>query len=226
MKEKIAVATVSGKAYYLIVRELKKRNIPFLSLTPNDRIPIKIKVVITTEEEQHLINHEKVLTLKDGKELEALINQALRIVEGKEYYQEIVVGVDPGKVFGLAVLADGEVVETGNCFSIEETLDKIKTILENFKSDPSPSILVKIGDGVPRYKDRLLQALDRTLPSNVVLQSVSEAGTNRYTSDTKHRRGIRDIVSAMNIAGRNGHTFSRRKKNSESDGGKRENAIS
>lgn len=211
MKAKIAVATVSGKAYYLIVRELKKRNVPFLSLTPNERIPIDVNVVITTEEEQPLIKHERVLTFREGMEPEPLVNQALRVVQGKEFYEKIVIGIDPGEVFGLAVLADGKVVETGNCFSIEEILDKIKSRLENFKSDPTTSISVKIGDGVPEYKDKLLQALDRILPSNVVLQSVREAGTNRYISETKHRRGLRDIISAVKIAGRNGHTFTRRK---------------
>jgi hypothetical protein len=216
MKAKIAVATVSGKAYYLIVREFKKRNIPFLSLTPNERIPLEVKVVITTEEEQLLIKYEKVLTFKDGTKLDALINQALQFAQGKECYEKIVIGVDPGEVFGLAVLADGKVAETGNCFNIEETLDKIKSILENFKSDHSTSISVKIGDGVPAYRDKLLQALDRKLPSNVVLKSVREAGTNRYINASKHRRGLRDIVSAVKIAARNGDIFTRRK-NDESN---------
>lgn len=213
MKAKTAVATVSGKAYYLIVSELKKKNVPFLSLIPNERIPIEVKVVITTEEERPLIKHEKVLTLKEGMEPEALINQAMQVAQGKERCEKIVIGVDPGKVFGLAVLADGKVVETGNCFGTEETLDKIKSVLETFKSDPVTSILVKIGDGVPEYKDKLLRALDKILPSNVVLQSVREAGTNRNISETKHRRGLRDIVSAVKIAGRNGYTYTRRKNN-------------
>lgn len=213
MKAKIAVATVSGKAYYVIVSELKKKNVPFLSLTPNERVPIEVKVVITTEEERPFIKHENILTLKEETTPEAIINQAMQVAQGKEHYEKIVIGVDPGEVSGLAVLADGNVVETGNCFSIEETLDKIKSVLKNFKNDPTTSILVKIGDGVPEYKDKLLRALDETLPSNVVLQSVREAGTNRYISESKHRRGLRDIVSAMKIAGRNGHTFTRRKNN-------------
>ena len=211
MKANIAVATVSGKAYYIIVSELKKKHVSFLSLTPNERIPIQIKVVITTEKERPLIKHERVLIFEDGMEPEALINQAFRVVQGKERYGKIVIGVDPGGVFGLAVLADGKVVQTENCFSVEETSDKIKSILENFKSDSATSISVKIGDGVLEYKDDLLQTLDKMLPSNVVLQSVREAGTNRYMSETKHRRGLRDIVSAVKIAGRNGHAFTRRK---------------
>lgn len=213
MKAKIAVATVSGKAYYLIVNELKRKNIPFISLTPNDIIPIEIKVVITTKAEQHLIDHEKILVYHDGVEPEALINEALQIIQGKEYYEKIVIGVDPGEVFGVAVLADGKVIETGNCFSVEETLDKIKKILRNLEKIPITSVSVKVGDGVPVYNEKLLQVLDNALPSNVMLESVSEAGTNRYLSETKHRRGLRDIVSAIRIAGRNGQTFPRRKTN-------------
>ena len=211
MKAKIAVATVSGKAYYLIVSELKRKNTPFLSLIPKEPIPIEIKVVITTEKEQPQIHHEKVLVYKEGMEPEALINEALQIIQGKEHYEKIVIGVDPGEIFGLAALVDGKVIETGNCFSVEETLTKIKDILKNIEKIPATSVSVKVGDGVRSYKEKLLRVLDDALPSNVMLESVSEAGTDRYLSETKHRRGLRDIVSAIRIAGRNGHTFTRRK---------------
>jgi len=217
MRAKIAVATISGKAYYLIVNELKKKNMPFISLTPNDNIPIEIKAVITTKEEQHLIDHEKILLYNDGVEPEALINEALQIIQGKEYYEKIVIGVDPGEVFGVAVLADGKVIETGNCFSVEETLDKIKNILRNLEKISITSVSVKVGNGVPVYNEKLLRVLDDALPSNIVLESVGEAGTDRYLNETEHRRGLRDIVSAIRIAGRNGQTFLRRKTN-ESNG--------
>jgi hypothetical protein len=213
MKAKIAVATVSGKAYYLIVNELKKKNVPFISLIPNKPVPVEIKVVITTEKEQYLINHEKILTYKDETELTSLINEALQIAHGKEYYEKIVIGVDPGEVFGLAVLADGKVVETENCFNIQETLNKIKNVLSNFRETKITSFSVKVGDGVPACKESLLRVLDNALPPNVVLESVSEAGTNRYLSENKHRRGLRDIVSAIKIAGRTGQQFERRKPN-------------
>jgi hypothetical protein len=211
MKTQIAVATVSGKAYYLIVSELKKKNIPFTSLIPNEPIPIEIKAIITTEKEKHRIKHEKVLAYQDGADLEALINEALQIVQGKEHYEKVVIGVDPGEVFGLAVLADGKVIKTDNCFSIDETLDKINNILKNLEKIQIASISVKIGDGVPVYKEKLLSALNNSLPLSVTLESVGEAGTDRYLNENKHRRGLRDIVSAIRIAGRNGHTFSRRK---------------
>jgi len=217
MKAKIAVATVSGKAYYLIVSELKRRNIAFLSLTPTNSIPIEIKVVMTTEKEQHLINHEKILVYRNNMEAEALVNEALQILQGKESYEKVVIGVDPGEVFGLAVLADGKVIETENCFSVEETSNKINNILKNFEKIPITSVLVKVGDGVVAYREKLLRVLDNELPSNVMLESVSEAGTDRHLNETKHRRGLRDIVSAIRIAGRSGQIFPRRKKNGSND---------
>ena len=213
MKAKIAVATVSGKAYYLIVNELKKKNIPFLSLTPYDPIPIETKVVITTEEEKSQIRHERIMVYHNGMEPEAIINEALRIVQGKEFFEKIVIGVDPGEVFGLAVLADGKVIETENCFSAAETLGKIENILKNLANTPGTLVSVKIGDGVPACKENLLRVLDDALPSRIVLESVREAGTNRCLNDSKHRRGLRDIVSAIQIAGRSGYRFQRRKTN-------------
>lgn len=213
MNAKVAVATVSGKTYYIIVNELKKMNIPFMSLTPYDPIPLGIKVVITTEEERPFINHETVLTFKEGMEPHTLITQALQCVDGKSSYEKIIIGVDPGEVLGLAVLADGKVIKSENCYGMEETLAEIDNIIKNLKDVKASMILVKVGDGIPEYKAKLLNALDQILPQGVVLESVSEAGTDRYIKESKHRRGIRDIASAIRIAGRDGNKFARRPRN-------------
>lgn len=213
MKAEIAVATVSGKTYYLVVNELRKRRIPFLSLTPNDPVPAEIRVVITTDEERHLINHEKILTYQRGTEPEELVNEALQTAQGKEQFSRVVIGIDPGKVFGLAVLADGKVIETANCFSLKEILEKVKKVLKSLMNIPVATISIKIGDGVPACKERLLGALDKALPSEVILESVSEAGTDRCLNKKTHRRGLRDIVSATRIAGRNGQAYARRNVN-------------
>ena len=209
MKEKVAVATVSGKAYFLIVNELRERNMAFLSLIPGEPIPAEAKVVITTEDEKHLINHEKILVY-DGKTApHTVVNEAVKILQGKESYEKVVIGIDPGEVFGLAVVADGKVSETENCFSVQEVLNKIKNITKDVDVS-STLISVKIGNGVPAYKS-LLEALDSALPPEVMLEVVSEAGTDRHIDEKKHRRGLRDIVSAIRIAGRVGNVYQRRR---------------
>ena len=215
MKASIAVATVSGKAYYLIVDELKKRHVPFLSLIPQEPIPVEVKVVLTTEKEKHLIDHEKILVCNEDTDVEAMIVNALQTVQGKENCEKLVIGIDPGKVLGLAVLADGKVIRTETCSSMPEVIDKVKNIISSFDRLPVASISVKVGDGVPSYKKELLQSLDEVLPQNIRLESVSESGTSRFQKETKNRRGLRDIVSAIKIAGRNGHTYQRRRQNEQ-----------
>lgn len=209
MKAKVAVATVSGKAYFLIVNKLKERNIPFISLVPGETVPTEVKAVITTDKEKHLINHEKILVYNSETEPDTVVNEVMKILQGKEVYEKIVIGVDPGEVFGLAVIADGKVNETGNCFSIQEALTKISSVIKNVDFS-STAVSIKIGSGVPAYKD-LLETLDAALPPEVVLEVVSEAGTNRTLNHNKHRRGLRDIASAIRIAGRAGYTYPRRK---------------
>ena len=209
MKAKVAVATVSGKAYFLIVNGLRERNMAFLSLIPGDPMPTEVKVVITTEKEKHMINHERILVYDSETEPDTVVNEVVKILQGKESYEKIVIGIDPGEVFGLAVLADGRVNETENCFSVQEVLNKIKNIIKDI--DVSSTVVsVRIGNGVPAYKD-LLETLDAALPPEVVLEVVSEAGTNRHINENKHRRGLRDIVSAIRIAGRVGYVYPRRK---------------
>ena len=209
MKAKVAVATVSGKAYFLIVNMLKEKNIPFISLVPGETVPIESKAIITTEQEKHRINYEKILVYEDETSPHTIVNEVMKILQGKEAYERIAIGVDPGEVFGLAVIADGRVNETENCFSAQEVLEEISSVTKSVDVS-STAVTIKIGNGIPAYKE-LLETLDAALPPKVTLEVVSEAGTNRDLNHNKHRRGLRDIASAIRIAGRVGHVYPRRK---------------
>lgn len=211
MKAEIALATVSGKAYYLLVKELKQRRVFFLNLKPGDSIPLDVKVVITTPKEQHMIQHSSILVFDEtADDPSKIVNEAIRIVQGKRNYEKLVIGVDPGEVFGIAMVADGKVVETLNSFSIAETIRKVSKLVAQF-AENSSTVTIKIGDGVPKYKEILLHMLDRKLPKNVALEIVRETGTSHLFAEAKHRRGLRDMMSAVKIANRPGQKFSRRR---------------
>jgi hypothetical protein len=210
MKAEVAVATVQGKSYFLIVNKLKERDIPFISLVPSETVPTEVKVVITTEKEKHRINHERILVYNGETEPDSIVNEVKKILQGKESYEKIVIGIDPGEVFGLAVTADGKVNETANCFSIHEALTKVNRVIQDVDLS-STAVTIKIGNGVPTYKE-LIETFDLALPPEVALEVVSEAGTNRPLNHNKHRRGLRDIASAIRIAGRAGHIYIRGEK--------------
>ena len=214
MRPRVAVATIQGKAYFLIVNELKKLHIPFVSLLPGEPVRAEIRVVITTDREKHLINHEKTLIYDPDADPDLLGSAVMRILLGKETYENVVIGVDPGEVFGVAVIADEVVVDTENCESVRETANKIRRTVRTTDLSKT-SVSIKIGNGVPVHMD-LLDTLDEELPAEVGLEIVGEAGTNRYTREDKHRRGFRHMLSAIQIGRRTGYKYSRRK-NSEQD---------
>ena len=60
---------------------------------------------------------------------EILGSEVVKILHGKEIYETVTIGIDPGEVFGFAVIADGSVIDTENCFSSKEILNKIKNSL-------------------------------------------------------------------------------------------------
>ncbi len=208
MRAKVAVATVQGKAYFFIVNELWQRNIHFISILPTEPLRAEIKVVITTPQEKPLINHPNILVFDSQTDPAVLGSEVQRLLRGKKVYDHVVIGVDPGEVIGLTVLGDELTVAMENCYSVPEVVAKVKTFLKPLNLDAT-TVTVKIGSGVPLYKT-LLEALDAELPPEVSLEIVSEAGTNHHTVDTKNRRIFRHTLSAMHIARRVGHLYTRR----------------
>jgi hypothetical protein len=207
MKAKIAVATVSGRAYYELVKELKRQGLPFLSLKPWDPVPLDIKVVITTRDESHLISHPQILPFEQGSNPESVVDKAILTVQGKQGYEKVVVGVDPGKTCGIAVLGDDKVLKTLTASNIE---DAAHLVVDRLKRFPAEVRVVRVGNGPPEYTKTLLSSLDEYLPEETLMEIVSEAGTSRVMNNSVNRRVLRDAVSAIEIAGRKGRVFSRK----------------
>jgi len=200
MKAKIAVATVSGKAYYKLVNELKERGLLFLSLVPGETIPLAIKVVITTEKEKPLIKHPNVIVFNEDEDPKKAVNGAFRMSLGKDVYREVAVGVDPGKTFGVAVLCDGNILKTEEEPSLEGTID---IILSALKENPAETQIVRIGYGIPKLVEELIRRLRRTLPENTKVEIVSEEGTS-HPGEKSHRGKLSDADSAVKIAQKRG----------------------
>jgi len=196
LRSRIAVATVSGKAYYWLVNELNRRRIPFLSLIPGEVIPPSIKVVITTRDESRLVNHPSVLIYTPDEEPSKTVDEALRIIKNKKTYEELVIGVDPGKTFGVAVLGDGNILEKKERLTLEMAVDAVLTAINRH---PARTRKIKIGDGMPETAEEVASRLQVAAPENTIIEIVSEAGTSNIRGDGS-RRKISDADAAVNIA--------------------------
>lgn len=209
MSAQIAVATLSGRAYYSLVVELRRRNVSFLSLRPGDPVPASVKVVITTPQERLKIHHPKVLLYREGENAGTIVETALQTMLGRELYKRLVVGIDPGKRFGMAVLGDEKVLRMLSCSSVRETAKALMDILDEIDSAKK---VVRIGDGGEPYRRSLIRMLERKLPWNVTVETVSERDTTRWAKSlTPRRKSLLDAASAIGIASRSGRRIPRRR---------------
>lgn len=207
MKTKIAVATVSGRAYYQLVTELNRKGLPFLSLKPWDPIPLHIKVVLTTKEERHKVTHHQILIFEQESSPESVVDEAILFVQGKQGYEKVVVGVDPGKTCGISILGDTKVLATLTSSNIK---DAVHFVVDSLKRFPAEVRVVRVGSGPPEYTQMILNSLDKDVPEETLMEIVSEAGTSRLSNKSVNCKVLKDVVSATEIAGRKGRVFPRK----------------
>lgn len=198
-RARIGVLTSSGKVYLALVRELARRRIDYVSLLPGQPIPLDVKIVITTRKEESGIQEREIIVFEDDSNPRKTIDEALLMLLGKTRFRELVIGIDPGKLTGLAVLGDGLILETGTYTETKNLIDELEQILISF---PSERIIVKIGQGAEKYGSVLMTSFASKFPS-VEIQIIEEAGTTNGNIPIEEAIP-RNIASAIRIALRRG----------------------
>jgi predicted RNase H-like nuclease (RuvC/YqgF family) len=208
MTRDIGILTTSGKVYYKLVSEVRRRGLPFISLTPREFIPFYVKVIITTESERINIDFPEILIYDELKDPFQVVDEAVQMLRGKKDFREIIIGIDPGKRLGLAILGDGIILKKMELRNIDETIPEIIRILKETKAEKKT---VKIGNGVKEEQKRLFKVLNKELPNNVIIESVEEDGTTKNSKkDQKFRKDSIDVLSAIKISMRNGYELNRK----------------
>ena len=199
---RIAIITLDSKAYYKIIKILKDHNFSFLSLTPNERIPNFVNLVITTELEKHLALKTKYITLEElssSKTQRYIILSKLSNLTCKN----ITIGIDPGHRTGLIVYNDDKEIYASVCRSINQIKKIVKEVSEYFEES---EIVVKIGKG-DKHNSRYIAKIIRSfVKDNIKIEIVDEFGTsNQKTKPNK--RSSKDIRAAKIIAFRQGKSY-------------------
>jgi len=96
----IGIFTEDFHFFYELVRRLKERGEPFVSIGLRGEVPPGVGVVITTAAERKRLYFSDVVTEKDP---ERAIDVAKCMLVGGTKYHTIIIGIDPGKNGGVAV---------------------------------------------------------------------------------------------------------------------------
>ena len=170
-------------------------------LTPGETIPLDVRVIITTEGRKDVVQGRSVITFEEGSDPRRAVEESILLLLGKDRFRELVLGIDPGKQTGLAVLGDGIVLDTGTYTGVKNLIDEVARVLSAFPSERS---VVKIGRGAEEYSRILRSTLSSSLSSAVDIQMVEETGTTTDNIHTEEEGISRNIISAIRIALRQG----------------------
>ncbi|HYM38804.1 MAG TPA: hypothetical protein VEY12_01490 [Thermoplasmata archaeon] len=184
MRKVLGILTEDFRLYHDLVAGLKARGLPFVSLSFTHRIPETVGAVLTSPAEAPRIRSRNVVAVRD---LDGAIARALQLAKGKTEWQELLIGVDPGHEPGVAVLGDGEVLDTSLAPNPEAVRDQVRAALRTF---PARGVRVRVGHGDPTNRNRILNALAQ---DGLRVEIVDEAGTT-------HRTPQPDLDAAVDIA--------------------------
>lgn len=199
---RVGVLTSDFALYHDLVRYLHDRRIRFDSLAFGQTPGPDVGVVVTSWRDVHrpeLPSQLPVVPVSidaSGREdVAGAVAQALRILEGIPGYHELVVGIDPGKRPGIALLGDGRIVHTAQALSASEAAPLVRGLLNQF---PSDRIVVRLGHGSPRERDAILQEVLGWQDPSLRVELVDETGTTPRPG--RQRGWSPDVAAAVEIA--------------------------
>ena len=180
----IVVATEDFEVYHGVVTELRERGTEFTTVEPDTGVPDHTTVVITGAD--HADAFEPVTTIVAEPDApRRAVDQALAAARGNG--GRTVIGVDPGRNPGIAVLA-GEMVVAAFQVPLANAVDVIQR-----EAADATSPIVRIGDGSRLQGSKLVNDLE-----DVPVELVDETGTTPYLGTGA--RGMGDVLAAVNIA--------------------------
>lgn len=187
----LGVYTKDFSLYHDIIKALKKRNVPYVSLASPDDPPHRIGVILTSQKELREVSLSKKVAGDAYDSLDHAIDLAVQKLTGKELYSKIFIGIDPGEHPGLAVVCDDILMQKTQVDGPEQVFPEVKRFLECYLSK---DVCIRIGHGSVINRNQIINSL---IPLKVPIEIVDET---RTTPTQQKRRCVRDSEAAAAIA--------------------------
>jgi len=187
----LGVYTKDFSLYYDLLKILKRRKIPYVSLSSLDHVPSRIGVILTSNNEIHDVKSPKVIAADAYDSVEHAIDLALQMLIGKDLYSRVYIGIDPGEHPGIAIVGDELLLQKTSVEKPEKVVSIVKRFLKEY---PANQTIIRIGHGSILIRNRIINSL---IPLGIPIEIVDEAKT---TSSQEKPRYERDKEAAAAIA--------------------------
>jgi hypothetical protein len=180
----IGVMTKNFSFFYELVQLMRERREAFVALDFDDDVPDGVGVIITTREERPKVRFRKIVAADQPS---TALDMARSQLRGKESFQTLVAGVDPGTRPGLAIIGDGRVLVAESVGSPERVADEIDLVRRRIRHD---RLIARFGHGDRTNRNRVIRAIWNTVDD---IEVVDETSTTRRTEEP-------DADAAVSIA--------------------------
>jgi len=189
------------RKHYMLLKAMKEFNLSFIDISFEDlnKLPRSVKILLVDDPSiKEKLNSSFKIILVNEDPPEKLIFKIQSLLHGKEFFNYLIIGIDPGFTYGVMVLGDGFPIISKTFNEVDDLISFIKDILTFC---PSKERIIKIGRGGGKYLEILLKKLKKNflnfpLKSNIEL--VDEAS---LTSISARNFAFNvDVEAAYNIA--------------------------
>lgn len=198
----IAVATISGRSYFKFINVLRRLQLNYDSILPEEITSSDRRLILTTAHESSKIPTNLVL-LDDEFNYHPTIIRA-KIVEKLQSginNNSLVIGIDPGNRIGLSIFYYEKEIESSIYTSTDDLVSHIVKILVGINAQRK---IVKVGNGNMKIASHIVNSLNLRFCSHFELEFVDERKTSLKIKNF-NKRGERDKISARYITQREGY---------------------
>lgn len=149
----IGLMTENFLLYYDLVSIMKRRNIPFASLSFKEEIPPNVDVILTSIKEKDRINFDRIISCEVNSNLDDAIDKAILLSYGKN---EIIIGIDPGKNIGVAIFGGEKLIRS---FTASTPEAAARHIIRFVNYGDIQHAVVRIGNGARIIRNRIINLL-------------------------------------------------------------------
>ncbi len=184
----MGILTEDSRLFFDLVKELRKRKLAFRSLIFGEKTSMDIGVILTSQADIDRIDFDRVVAV-DHKDIFMGIRKAFQALSGMDPFGEMVIGVDPGKEPGIAVLCNDELIESHKTRGQIKCATIILHMLDSYSYETSK---LRMGHGAPQSRDEILNLVADAFD---IVEIINEFRTTKLTKNAES-----DVDAAINIA--------------------------
>jgi len=181
----VALVTDDFRLYHKLVPVLESQGLRVVGLRPGDPVPPAVQVLLGGPADD-----PRSVPLRTDPD--AVLLAIYTHLDAPNGYKRVIFGLDPGKVIGLAVVADGDWLLVAEAMSVPQAVDRVVAWTDGLAAR---SWEAHVGAGAPKVGRALLAALRARLPQAACML-VPEEDTTPGTPVT----GSRHTDAAVHIA--------------------------